>query len=320
MAILDTMRFVQGAVSNKDMIPEMKHFVIQDGEIRSFNGVLALSSPIDFAVNCAPKAVPLVQAIRNCEDITTLGITDGGRLRVRSGPFRAFIECVSMEGLPHQKPQGEMVPIDGNVLMNAINTLQPFVGNDASRPFTNGILFSGQSAFATNNVVLVEYWIGVPLPFTINVPMAAVKEMVRIKQPPISIQLCEHSVTFHYEDGRWIRSQLLTTQWPEFTKILEVPSAPVGVPENLFDGLEALKPFLEKQGLVYFRDGLLHTSISDTDGASYEVPGLAQEGCYKLAMLSLLKNVAKTIDFSSYPKPCIFYGDRLRGAIIGLLI
>jgi hypothetical protein len=28
--------------------------------------------------------------------------------------------------------------------------------------------------------------------------------------------------------------------------------------------------------------------------------------------------VAQLFDFSSYPKPCLFYGDNLRGAIIGL--
>lgn len=321
MDILNTLRFVQGAASTKDLIPEMKHFVIKDGVIRAFNGMIAISSPIDFEVNCAPKVVPLVQAIRNCDEVTTLGMTDGGRLRVRSGPFRAFIDCVELENMADHQPEGDRVEVDGAALLAAIKVLNPFVGNDASRLWVNGIMFEGQSAFATNNVCLVEYWIGDHLPFKANVPMAAIKEVVRIGQPPEAVQVSEHSITFHYPDGRWIRSQLFSTEWPDIvSKILNAPAAPVALPETLFDGLELVKPFLEKQGIVYFRDGKLHTSVDDSLGASYEVERLPQEGVYKHKMLSLLKGVATSADFSTYPKPCMFYGDRLRGAIVGLMV
>lgn len=320
MDILDTLRFVQGAVSTKDLIPEMKHFVIEKGAIRAFNGILALSSPIDFELDCAPKAVSLVQAIRNCSEVTTLGMTETGKLRIRSGPFRAFIECVDIEGLPHQQPDGQVIDINGQELVDAFKTISPFIGNDASRPFVNGILLRDQSAFATNNVCLVEYWIGSQFPFTVNIPTQAIKEILRIGTPPIKAQVSTHSITFHYPDGKWIRSQLLETNWPDLRKILDVPHKAVKVPDSLYPGLEAIKPFLDKNGLVYFRDGFLHTSAVDDIGAKFEVPGLAQNGVYKLVMLSLLKDVAIHADFSAYPKPTLFFGNRLRGAVVGLKI
>lgn len=317
MDILDTLRFVRGAVSTKDLVPEMKHFVIENGTVRSFNGVIAICSPIDFSFDCKPKAVPMVNAIGHCEDVVTLGMTDGGRLRIQSGKFKAFIECIDGETI-HLLPEGQEVQLDGEALVKGCATLLPFVGNDASRPWTNGILLRGQSAFATNNVCLAEYWLGVSMPFTVNIPMAAIKEIIRVKKPPTHAQISQTSITFHYEDGCWIRSQLYETNWPDLSKILDRPSHQQAVPDNLFSGLATVKPFVDKRGLIHFVEGEIRTHLEDGLGAGYQVEGLPDKGVYHIAMLSLLDGVAKTVDFTLYPEPLLFYGENLRGAIVGL--
>ena len=89
------------------------------------------------------------------------------------------------------------------------------------------------------------------------------------------------------------------------------------VPEELFVALATVKPFLDTTGRVFFRDGQVHTTTENEVGASYAVPGIGTDGIYNLKMLSLLEPVAKQIDFTCYPEPLLFYGERLRGAIIG---
>ena len=317
MDIIDTLKFVQGAVATKDLIPEMTHFVIEDGEVRAFNGIIAISSPIDFNVDCMPKAGPLVRAITNCEEVASLGMTPGGRLRIQSGKFKAFIDCIEGE-VPHQKPEGDRVEIDGEKLLKAIKVLSPFIGNDASRPWTNGILLRGESAFATNNVCLVEYWLGTTLPHAVNIPAKAIKEMDRVGVPPSHAQLTEHSITFHYSDGRWIRTQLYSTEWPDLTKLLNAPSNPKPVNEDLFEGLRIVRPFADKSDRVWFEPGGITTSPDDGLGARYAVEGLHDQGIYKIGMLKLLEGVAEQIDFTLYQGPLLFYGEGVRGAIIGL--
>lgn len=308
---------MRGAVSTKNLLPELKHFIIKDGTVCGFNGTIALSSPIDFAIDCAPLAVPMVQAIGNCGDVTGLAVTEAGRLRVVSGKFKAFIDCVDMRDIPPQHPEGEVVAFDGAAMLKAIEKLTPFVGNDASRPWSNGLLLRGQSAFATNNVCLVEYWIGSKLPFTVNVPMTAIKEMVRIGVPPTHAQLCEHSMTFHYEGGSWLRTVLYETNWPDLSKLLNAPATPVAVPPELFTALATVKPFVAKDNRVYFRNGSVCTSERDDIGASFAVDGLVSDGIYNINMIALLEGVAEKIDLAAYPAPLLFYGDKLRGAIVG---
>lgn len=315
--MLKELKFVQGAVAKKDFLPAMTHFAIEGGHVRAYNGLLALSSPIPFDIDCKPKAGPLVQAIGNCNDTVTLSMTPSGKLRIQSGKFRAYIDCVDGE-TPHVTPDGDDVQLDGEAVLKAFKTIMPFVGNDASRPWTNGILLRGQSAFATNNVCLVEYWIGSTMPITINVPRVAIKEMIRIDEPPTHAQVTQNSITFHYTDGRWIRSQLLSSDWPDLSKVLDRPAQPLTMDERIFEGLETIKPFADKMGRVFIKEGTLLTHIDSAEGASFDVPGLNVEGIYQIEMLKLLNGIATQIDFSSYPDPCIFYGDRLRGAIVGM--
>lgn len=315
--MLKDLKFVQGAVAKKDLLPAMTHFRIEGGHVRGFNGQMAISSPIAFDIDCNPKADQLVKAITQCADEIVLSMTPGGKLRVQSGKFRAFVEVIEGETV-HPLPEGDEVHFDGEQFLKACQQLYPFIGNDASRPWANGILLMAQSAFATNNVCLVEYWLGSPFPFIVNIPRACVNEILRVDEPPTHAQIHERSITFHYTDGRWIRSQLLDTTWPDLTKILDQPANPKPLPEGFFEGIDTLKRVADGTSRIYIQDGLLRTHLEEQTGGSYEVDGLDFTGCYNIAMFSLLKGVVTTADFTTYPAPCLFFGDRLRGAIIGM--
>ena len=182
--MLAELKFVQGAVAKKDFLPALTHFRIEDGRVRSFNGTLALSTPIQFDINCTPKAEPFIKAIQNCKETVTMTMTPAGRLGIKSGSFKAFIECVEEENY-HAEPEGEEFDIDGEALLKALQAVAPFIGDDASRPWSNGVLLKGQSAYATNNVMLVEYWTGTTFPIVCNVPKVAIREMLRIGEAPL---------------------------------------------------------------------------------------------------------------------------------------
>lgn len=318
--MLKELKFVQGAVAKKDLLPAMTHFRIEGGTVRSYNGTLAISSPIPLDITCCPRADSLVKAISNCDEATTISVTAGGRLSIRSGKFRAIVDTIQGE-TPHVGPEGEPVQFDGAALLAAMKVLEPFIGTDASRPFTNGVLFDGQSAYATNNTCMVQHWLGpVPaFPKRINVPRAAVRELLRVDEPPTHAQVTDGSITFHYTDGRWIRSQLLDTQWPMDVvgKLLDQPSQPRPLPEGFFEALAKIKGMSDGASRVYMTGGALHTHADHDEGAAYELD-LPCDGLYNVHMLGLLKGVVKTIDFSLYPGPALFFGDKLRGAIIGM--
>lgn len=317
--MLKALKFVQGSIAKKDFLPALTHFVIEYGRVRGFNGVLALCSPIPFDIACRPKADDLIKAIAVCDDTIQLNLTPAGRLSVKSGKFKTLIPCVEGD-TPHPVPEGQFVQFDGATLLAGLKAVEPFIGNDASRKWANGVLVRDGSLFATNNIMLVQYWVGSMFPNVVNIPAVAVKEMLRINEPPSFAQIADGNITFHYEGDRWLRTQLYDTDtWPDLGKVLDRASNQQPIDEELFKGLEFIKPFVGKLGAVIFQDQFITTHEGDEDGATYDVPNLIGiEGRYNITHLELLKDTAKTIDWSGYPGPCMFQNDRLRGAIIGM--
>lgn len=318
MGLYESLKFVQGAVAKKDFLPAMAHFAIEKGSVRAYNGVLALCTPIDLDLECKPKAIPMVNAINHCDETVVMSMTPAGKLAIKSGTFRAYIDCVDEKQTPHVWPEGDRMDFNGEAVLKAFKVIEPFIGDDASRQWSNGVLLSGGSAFATNNVTLVEYWLGAQTPRVVNIPRVCIREMLRIGKVPTHAQLTTNSITFHYGDNQWIRSQLYSVEWPDLSRILNTECNAQPIDERLFDGLDKIKPFADKMGRVFIKDGTLSTATVDGEGAAFHVDQLRCEGVYAIEMLKLLKGIATHADFDTYPRPCLWFGDCVRGAIIGM--
>lgn len=318
--MLNDLKFVQGAVAKKDYVPALTHFHIGEGRIYGFNGVLAISTPTDLAVTATPKAASFVKAVERIPDNqeVVLNLTEAGRLSVKAGRFRAYVECHDdSSGTVKVAPAGELVPLAPGILP-VLRVLAPFMGIDASRPWAMGILFKGQSAFATNNIVLVEHWLPMVFPTPMTIPAEAIKEMIRIGTDPVGIQLEERAVTFHYPNGAWLRTALFSTEWPDLSRVLDKEHNAVPFPDGFFDAVTRLDAFTGKENRLYLRPGVVATSPHEGDGALVEIDGLTDEGIHFLGMMAKLSGVATSIDLSLWPSPCLFFGDMLRGAIIGM--
>lgn len=318
MNILDSLRFVQGAVASKDFIPAMTHFSITKSRVTSYNGRIALCSPIAFDFECNPKAIPLIKAIMACEDQIKLSMTTAGKLSIKSGKFRGNIDCIDDASLLQIVPSGIEYALNFEKLISGFGKVAKFIGSDASRPWSNGILMRGQSVFATNNVCLAECWVGDNLP-TLNIPQQAISELLRMKEVPVMLKVSETAATFVYSDDRWLRTQLFSTEWPDLSRILNVESSPVSYDDSFAEALEKLKPFLHEDGRIHIAPGVISTRADTEEGVSIEFD-IQASGIYNYNMLILLKDSMTSCDFSAYPKPCAFFGEGLRGAIVGMKV
>lgn len=314
--MLSALQFVQGSVARKDFDPSLMHFHIHGGKVQGYNGIVSLCGPIALDLDVTPNAVQLVKAIRGCHETIALSMTAGGKLAIKSGRFKAYVDCFT-GGFPEIHPTGRRVELP-KTFLPALKALAPCVAEDASRQWARGVLFRGQSAFATNNVVLVEYFLGVPFPEEINLPLAAIQELLRIGEHPEAMLFDTNAVTFLFSGDRWLRAQLYTTEWPDLTKVLDGPHE-AAIPSPITLGmLEELLPFVDETGRIHLHPGELSTSREDGIGAKLEVPGLAVEAIFNAPMLRLVLELNPRIDFSGYPGPCRFIGDSFRGAIIGM--
>lgn len=318
METINALKFVKGAVATKDFVPELTHFRIENGFVKGFNGRLALCSPIELDIEANPKAKPFIKAIETCKDVISMHITPTGKLSIKSGKFRALVDSTPSE-YPNVEPEGEYVDINGPIV-ETLKILSPYMGVDASRPWACGILLDGNTATATNNIIIAQRWMETYFPLKLVIPDKAVKEIVRIGEEPSGVQVSNTTMTFHYEDGRWLRTNLIELGWPEDSvrKLLERESDPQPIPEGMFEALENLVPFTEENNRIYFMDNKLATHFDENEATIQDVEGVQAGAIMNGKQLLSLQAIANTIDLSQYPAPCMFYGDMLRGCIVGI--
>ncbi len=318
--MLEALRFVRGAVAQKDHIPILKHFRIQDERIQSYNGTLSLSAPITCDLTVQPLAETFVHAISLCDDTVSLHQTESGRLVVKSGDFKVYVDT-SEEAFPEIKTTGETVDVIN--ILDAVKVLAPVMSEDASRPWSRGILFVQNSAFVTNNIVLVEHWLKHPIPRPFGLPAMAVKELLRIDEEPESIVVSSKTVTFDFTNDRKLTSSLLLiNNWPDIRSMLEIdePGVCHNIGEEFFNTLHNLRPFTKDTRPVWLDNNQISTSSNPEDGAHFTLPDTTgMQGTWSLEQLLKLEGIADRIAWGLTPKPCPFFGDVVRGLIVGIV-
>ncbi len=314
--MIDALKFVQGAMRVNNVAPELEHYQIKDGRVVGYNGMMALSAPLDLSIDVKPKATLFYKALQACGDTVSIKMTTNGRLQVRSGAFSAYVPCIEKEVYEAQ-PEGTMYPAPEG-LVGAFKRLLPFISQDASRPWAMGLSVGGQCYTATNNIIILQIWEGHGLP-VFNCPRFAVAEVARIGEAPTHIQVSDSSVTFHYEDGRWLRTQVLTAEWPQemVEKLLSGPCDAKPVEDGLFEGLDKILPFIPASTTaVRMEGGALATGDGEA-GATIEVEGLPDGPVFSAKVLALLAEEMDSVDWTLYPAPCPFRGQSSRGIILG---
>jgi hypothetical protein len=318
--MLKELKFVSGSLGKAKFDSALSHFIIKNGRVKAFNGVVAMSCPIPTALDVQPDAAQLTKAVGLCKDEgVELTVTPAGKLRVRSGAYKVFVNCYNTP-IPNPEPEGIATPIDGKALIETLKIMAPFMGTDSNHAWNNGVYFKGESVFSSNNVILVEAKAGTVFPTPANVPSVAVKELLRIGEHPTHVQLSTRSVTFHYEGQRWLRTQLREQGFPEGIPEMfkKRPLTLQSVPGALWASLDALSPFVDDLKRIFIKGGIASTHLGSDTGASYAVGDLP-DCAFNIDMLKLVRPVATRIDFNEYPKPGYFQGMkdgvRIRGLI-----
>lgn len=316
--MLKAVNFVYPAVGDKDGAEVLR---IKHGYVQAFNGSLAMCSPIPMDIDCQPNAKTLRTALKKYSDnVLQLALTDTGALQVKAGKFKSKIPC-SSEALPTIQLPSTRAEINCQLIMDCFKKLLPFVCADPKpdRAWCNGILLKDGQAFATNNVILINLWLGVTIPGEFIIPKQFVEAALSVKETPVEIRISNNAIAFIYARGEWLYGNLIGSKWPSLDPILNNHCQPILIPDGMYEALTELLPFQNSDKEVYFHDGYVATEA--TDGSSYEFEYSRKEwGAYGLGFMLSLEGVMTSIDLLLYPKPALFFGDNLRGAIVGLKV
>lgn len=268
--MLETLRMVRGAVADKPIVQALTNFCINGGRVQGSNSRLTIDAPIPIEGSFAVSADHFIKAIDQCTAEVEIAVVDDslwikeGRLRIKLPRLQTDAFPLTQPDPPDWEPESPMLPV--------ARALMPFVATDANQVWPMGIWMSDDGwAFATNNVCILRC----PCDFlkgtahSLNVPGAAVEELLRIGREPIKYGVSDNSITFYYDDGAWLKTQLIDRAWPvdQVQMLYKTwPKKMRPVPDGLAAAVDSVMPFCEnaKFPVIVLGDDMVATE----DGAS----------------------------------------------------
>ena len=144
------------------------------------------------------------------------------------------------------------------------------------------------------------------------VPKEMVREMLRVGEEPCGVTRGRQSLTFHYANGAWMRSQLIEQPWIDVRKVIDQPlSGLQDVPPNFAADIKRLETFCEDSGIIHIKETTIGTTSVDTEGAVITVEHPLGCCAFHIAVLNKIASVATKIDFRNVP--AVFTAPNIRG-------
>ena len=318
--MIDALNFVKGCVAKEHKLkPELNHFRIERGRIVGLNDTFCLSAPIATDIEASPKGGDFVRAIERCKGKTTTLFVEDSKLVVKSGRLTVRIDCTE-QPFPLLQPEGQSFWCAPN-FVEECKKLVPFVTKDNTRAWARGLLLQGAALTATDNITLIQAYLGDEFkpPIGAVLPEPTIRELIRIGEPPKYATVSTRTITFVYEGDRWLCSVVLPNDWPDINRFFARQAEMSELTPDFWESVESIYPFTDDRDAILFEPGCMRTSIEEKVGASIDGDFPAVKGAICAKFLNRLKPLTTHIAFNDWPQPMQFRGPSIRGVIAGMM-
>lgn len=240
--------------------PYQSHLLFGKGWLCAFDGVIAAAHPVKASDTlCCPNADMFRTAIARAQSDLAMTIApDNDRISIVTGKLRANVPCIDISTFPFYAPDKIVGNID-NRLRASIIACGALVSESATRLHEASMLMRANSCISTDAKILIESWHGCNVP-TLILPKAIAVALEKTQDKNlVSFGYSDHTITFYFEDGAWIKSQLYdgaVRDYPDVDAVLRKMFAPelLPVPSDLFEGIETLIKFADENCIVFDKD------------------------------------------------------------------
>lgn len=316
------LQLVRGAVSTKDLLPVLTHFHIYEGRVQGGNGRIAIDAPCPElkGFDCTVPAERFLKAVDACDGEPKLKLTDGGKLTVSKGKFRATLPLANHAAFPKvtELPalEAHLGGAELPVLLPILRKLYPFISTDRTRPWMCAVFINEGYAWATDNVCMARIPCGFFQDFIL--PMFVVDELLRIGEEPTSVQADVNSITLHFAEGWWMRAQKLHGEWPNVAALVPEKLSDHSWPSRvLAEAVRKIVPFCPNPEHPIIQIG--PEGVGTLEGEMSALVGYDNlpVGRFRAESLLAVLDASTTIDLSSYPKACYWRGEAIDGVLVG---
>lgn len=312
----DALEAVKEAVSSKELVAYLTHYYVHDQSITATDGRMVACGPFPDEREYLVPADEFEKVLALVGEDGKISIKDD-HILVSGRKRRAKVRTLDPKNFAHLLPPEGKEPCP-DTLLPVLRRLRPFVSDDASKSWAMSVMFKDGCGYATNNVVVAASTLDEPFK-DVLIPSWAVDYLLARDIAPNEYALSENCLAFHFPDGSWMRTQLLVGEPPEliFTLMGGVTDTSTGsiIHQEWRDAFEAVAALSENEVRIHptkLSGGKRHADV-EIDVQS----GVAGEASFHPKFMGLVLTAADHWDLSTYPDPAPWWGNNIKGLMVG---
>lgn len=315
-SLLAALKFV--AVAQKKAGTVQQQFGMISGNwAAASNGVLTVATKVEEDLTACPHTYQLIDALSKVGEDLSITQLSPTSLAVVSGAFRALIPCAAFANVGITGPDERCAAIDDRIKA-AFDAVAGLATDGAQHAYLAAVLLQGGSAVATNGAALLEYWHGIDLPPGLLIPKASAVAIAKASKTLTGFGFSASSATFWFEDDSFIKTQLFGEQYPHYRGLLEADGLnPWPLPDEFFKAVRAIKSF-SRNGIVYFKNGVLSSNERDEEASTYKIEGLPEGMGFNAKYLLAVEHAFKNVHFDEEANKAYFFGEGIRGVLMAI--
>ncbi len=312
----DAIAKIKTALATNKLVPQLDHYLIQDGMLKASNGGLIAATPIDIKGALLLPGAELEKIVARF-DKPKITITEN-EMKFKEGRFSAKLRLPPLDSIEFASP-GEKwgkVPAD---LIPALARAKPFVATNDARAWAAATCLEDGLIWATNNNSMVKIACKGLRGAGQLFPIGAIEYLVQQPEHPKGMILTDSYAAFSWEDGSWMRTQLIVGEFPKNAE--QILAGAVGIAARITpEWREAYQKVaaLSEHDIHIYADKI--TGGKDHSDVEYEIKSAVPDGGVSVwsgKFLGPVLDACTHMAFDAWPNPAQFNGEGLTGVVVG---
>lgn len=222
--LLERVKWITDAIASQDLgLQGLNCYLIRNGNIHANDGRMTVGTPFPFeGPDVLVPAEQFEKILVNKPEGNFSWEREEDRLVLKRGRFKGRIKTMPIDSwvMPTDLPLG-LTPIpDG--FIEGLRALLPFISENATKPWATCVGVIGDYLYASNNIAVARVLCPTYLEAEeFLLPRWVVEFIVKREEGLTAWLADENRVTFLWEDGSWMRSQLIMDKYPPVQTILD---------------------------------------------------------------------------------------------------
>lgn len=311
---------IRKALSRQDIVSLLTHYRFNDWTVSAADGRMTACAPIDFNISCAVPGKELERLVDKLPLIEKIEVRDSNII-VKSGRARSTIKTMPLTDYTLTQPGPYWRPVPTGFL-DALKTARPFVSDNAVHSFALSVCLGSDSIYATNNISVVKIDCldldgrGELLPcWAIDYLLS------RSDAELIEMQVYPDYAAFRYEDDSWIRTSLISGEFPSVVPTLyEKYQKPTWeITDDWKESFGIISELIEEYIDIYSNKLVGRRGASEVEYKIFEtpIPQGSEFSRWSLRYLKPVIDLATHWQPDKFPLASEFWAPNVSGFIVG---